>query len=186
MNDLPENTITTNTMLSNNAVQFSNVNSTNLQDCIHTCCSKLNCNIAFYKESKHCYLISCLTEDSCMPVENKLKLSTDPVDYLVRIKSLGKKKKTFCFKQRVITKKRIAEIFLSKKSGKYLFRKCGKGQFILYSNFFALVRLYGTALGHGRNHDQNRSHVRDHVRERICNRGWNRDSDSDCDRFRVY
>ena len=89
LNELPANTITTNTVLASNKVGFILTNETKIEDCIQTCCNQLNCNIAFFKQSKYCYLISCLTEESCIPIENAHKLATEPIDYMIRIRSLG-------------------------------------------------------------------------------------------------
>ena len=82
--------MSTNTMLANNIVQYLLVNATTLQECAQACCNKLNCNIAFFKEAKYCFLITCLTEESCIPIVNTHKTQTDPIDYMIYLRSLGK------------------------------------------------------------------------------------------------
>jgi len=76
-------------MLASNIVQYLLVNATTLQECAQTCCNKLNCNIAFFKEAKYCFLMTCLTEESCIPITNTQKSLTDPVDYMIHLRSLG-------------------------------------------------------------------------------------------------
>lgn len=87
LDEFSSDIMSTNTMLSNNIVNYSLVNATSVQDCIKSCCSKINCNLAFYKDSSICFLISCLTDDSCQPIENKMKSNQDPIDFLVKVRT---------------------------------------------------------------------------------------------------
>ena len=85
-------TITTNTKLQNGVGNYIYAqNATTLQDCARLCCDKPSCNLIFFKDLVACYLVTCLSDELCEPFPNKHKLPTDPVDYLILIRSVGKK-----------------------------------------------------------------------------------------------
>lgn len=86
---LDENVKLKNSILDKGIIEF-HVNGTTLMECVSKCCEKINCNYAFLKEQHECYLISCVEDATCQPISNPSKLDTEPVDYLVKIRSVGK------------------------------------------------------------------------------------------------
>lgn len=88
-NDWPVGSVTTNTKLEYGIGQYRLTNATSLKQCARECCEKLDCNLAFFKEMQSCYLVTCTDEDSCKPVYNQRKSKADPLDYMVKIRSIG-------------------------------------------------------------------------------------------------
>ena len=70
-------------------VELRPVNATKVDECVRMCCDKINCNYAFLKDSRECYLVACRTDRLCRPLSNSSKKDTDPIDHLIRIRSVG-------------------------------------------------------------------------------------------------
>lgn len=85
--DWPTDILSQNTKLNNNVGEYAQVNATNLFDCARMCCEKLTCNFAFLKESSTCFLITCANDELCKLMPNTRKSKTDPLDYMIRIRS---------------------------------------------------------------------------------------------------
>jgi hypothetical protein len=86
----PEGLKLTNEMVHKGVLEFKSVNVTTLRECVARCCEKVNCNYAFLQELSQCFLIACVDDELCQPEPNKHKLPREPVDFLVKVRSVGK------------------------------------------------------------------------------------------------
>jgi hypothetical protein len=43
--------------------------------------------LAFFKDLQACFLVTCKSDKYCTPIENEKKSNTDPIDYMIRIRS---------------------------------------------------------------------------------------------------
>ncbi len=90
-NDWPAETITQNTKIESGGIFLPN-DATTIQECVKQCCEKSDCNFILFQEMSKCLLITCQQEDACNVIPNKRKSLSEPIDYIVAIRSLGKKK----------------------------------------------------------------------------------------------
>ena len=70
-----------------NHVRFVLANSTSVEECIQECCGSIDCHLAFFKDLQACFLVTCKSDKYCTPISNEKKSNTDPIDYMIRIRS---------------------------------------------------------------------------------------------------
>jgi len=70
-------------------VKFLVSNSTNIEECVQQCCGSMDCHLVFFKDLKTCFLVTCKSDTYCAPIPNEKKSNTDPIDYMIKIRSAG-------------------------------------------------------------------------------------------------
>ena len=88
--DWPIEQIFTNTQLDtgNADTKFFLSNATGIEECVQQCCeAEADCNLVLFVEMKMCYLIGCKSDQDCILKPNHKKLTSDPLDYIIKIRS---------------------------------------------------------------------------------------------------